>query len=134
MIVQILDAQSDGLARPRASDRQNVAEQAELVIVGIGGTDEVPHLVVWDDHVAHVLRIRQACKPDFLRLPILNPLVVLPRQLQGGEQASADAIDRGGCDLAEQAVAPLLQLGNGERCTGLASNTGARCTRGDSAL
>ena len=115
MIVQILDAEPDGLARPRASDRQRIGQQPELMIEAIGGGDEFAHLVVRDDDVARFLRVRQTGKSDFPCVPVLNALVVLRRLLQCGAQAAAEPIDRGRCHRAEQAVAPFLQLGGREQ-------------------
>jgi len=116
VIVQIIDAQPDRLRWPRASDRQRIDEQPELVIECISGADEPAHLAVVQDDVARLHRIRQTGQSDFPRLPVPNPLVVLSRQFQGGEQASADAIDGGGLELAaEQAVAPFPQLGGSEQ-------------------
>src|SRR6516225_7027163 len=109
MVVQILDAKPHGLTRSCAGDSQDVDQQTQLMITSVGRCDEVSDLCVGDDDVARLLRIRQTGQPDFPSLPVLNPLVMMSRQLQGGEQASANAIDRGGGDLAEQAVAPLLQ-------------------------
>ena len=91
MIVQILDAEPDGLARTRASDRQRIGQQSEPVIECVGGGDELAHLVVGEDDVARFLRIRQTGKSDFPRLPVLNALVVLRCLLQRGAQATARA-------------------------------------------
>ncbi len=88
MIVQILDAQPDGLARTCASDRQRIGQQPELMIEPVGGGDEFAHLVVRENDVARFLRIRQTGKPDFPSVPVLNALVVLRRLLQCGAQAS----------------------------------------------
>ena len=40
MIVQVLDAQARGLARPRPGDGQRIDQQAELLILRVGGGDE----------------------------------------------------------------------------------------------
>ena len=71
MIVQILDAQPDSLARTCASDRQRIGQQPELVIEPVGGGDEFANLVVGEDDVARLLRVRQTGKPDFPCLPVL---------------------------------------------------------------
>jgi hypothetical protein len=110
MIVQILDAQPNRLRRPCPGDRQHFAEQPELGVTGIGGGDEFSHLGVGEDHVAHFLSVRQAGKADFPRLPVLNPLVVVSCQFQGGVQAPANPIDRGGCQCAKQTITPFFQL------------------------
>ena len=91
MIVQILDAEPDGLARTRASDRQRIGQQPELVIERVGGGDEFAHLVVGEDDVARFLRVRQTGKADFPSVPVLNALVMLRRLLQRGAQASGKA-------------------------------------------
>ena len=65
MIVQILDAQPRGLARSCAGDRQRIGQQPELMIEPIGAGDEFAYLVVRQDDVARLLRIRQTGKPDF---------------------------------------------------------------------
>ena len=114
--MQILDAQPDGLARTCAGDRQRIGQQPELMIEPVGGGDEFAHLVVGEDDVARFLRIRQTGQSDFPRVPVLNALVVLRRQLQRGAQATAKPVDGGRCHRAEQAVAPFLQLGGGEQC------------------
>ena len=116
MIVQILDAQPHGLARTRASDRQRIGQQPELVIEPVGGGDEFAHLVVGEDDVARFLRIRQTGKSDFPSIPVLNALVVLRRLFQCGAQATAEPVDRGRRHRAQQAVAPFLQLGGREQC------------------
>src|SRR6516162_3568754 len=80
------------------------------MIEAIGGGDQFAYLVVRDDDVARLPRIRQTGQTDFPRLPVLNPLVMMSCQLQGSEQASADSIDRGRRELAKQAITPFFQL------------------------
>src|SRR6516225_12081740 len=80
------------------------------MIEAIGGGDQFAYLVVSDDDVARLPRIRQTGQADFPRLPVLNPLVMVSCQLQGSEQASADSIYRGGCNFCEQAITPFFQL------------------------
>ncbi|WP_247337116.1 hypothetical protein [Bradyrhizobium sp. 147] len=77
------------------------------MVMCVGRADEVTHLVVGENDVACFLRIRQADQPDFPRLPILNAFVVLPCLFQRCAQAPADPVDRGGLDLAKQAIAPI---------------------------
>ena len=115
MIVQILDEQPHGLARSCAGYCQRIGQQPELMIKPIGHADEFADLVVRDDDVARLLRIRQTGKPDFPCLSILNALVVLRRQFQGGAQTTAEAIDRRWRHRAQQAVAPFAQLGGSEQ-------------------
>ena len=91
MIVQILDAQPDGLARSCAGDRQRIGQQPELVIEHVGGGDEFAHLVVGENHVARFLSVRQTGKADFPSMPVLNALVVLRCLFQRGAQAAARA-------------------------------------------
>ena len=59
MIVQILDAEPNRLARARARDGQHIGQQPELVIGTIGGGDERAHGVVAQNDVACALRVRQ---------------------------------------------------------------------------
>ena len=80
MIVQILDAQTNGLAWPCAGYGKRIGQQPEWMIEPIGGRDELAHIVVGEDDVARLLRIRQTGKPNFPRLSVLNALVVLSRQ------------------------------------------------------
>ena len=88
MIMQIFDAQTDGLARTCASDRQRIGQQPELIIELVGGGDEFAHLVIRQDDVARRLRVGQTGKSDLPSIPVLNALVVLRRLLQCGAQAS----------------------------------------------
>jgi len=61
--------------------------------MGISGADELPHLVVREDHVARLCRVRQTDQTDFPCLTVLNPLVVMYSV---------------SCDLGEQAVTPFF--------------------------
>ena len=70
--MQILDEQPRGLARSCAGYRQRIGEQPELMIKPIGDADEFADLVVRDDDVARLLRIRQTGKPDFPCLSVLE--------------------------------------------------------------
>ena len=111
MVVQILDAEPNRLARARARDCQHIGQQPELVIGAIGGGDELADLGVGEDDVAHLLRIRQTGEPDFPLAAILDASVVLRGLLQRGAQAGTKAVDRAWSHRADQAVAPFLQFG-----------------------
>ena len=74
--MQILDAESDGLARARASDRQRIGQKPELMVEDVGGGDQFAHLVVRQDDVARFLRVGQTGEPGFPGFPVLNALVV----------------------------------------------------------
>ena len=134
MIVQILDTEPHGLARSCAGDCQRIGQQPKLMIEPVGGGDKFAHLIVGDDDVAHLLRIRQTGKSDFPCLPVLDALVVLRRQFQGGAHAAAEPVDRGRCHRAEQTVAPIFNSVAVSSATGFASSTLVRCRRGHSAL
>ena len=86
--MQIFHTETDGLAWTRASNRQRIGQQPELMIEVIGGGDEFAHLVVGENDVARGLRIRQSGKSDFPGVPVLNAFVMLCRLLQRGAQAS----------------------------------------------
>ena len=77
MIVQILDAEPNRLARARARDCQHVGQQPQLVIGTIGGGNELADLGVGKDDVAGFLRIRQGGESDFPGVAVLNPFVML---------------------------------------------------------
>ena len=74
MIVQILDAEPNRLARACASDRQRIGQQPELIIETIGGGDEFADLVVRQDDVASFLRIGQGGQSGFPSIPVLMRL------------------------------------------------------------
>ena len=116
MIVQILDAEPDGLAWTCASNRQRIGQQPELIIDPVGGGDEFAHLVVGQDDVAGGLRIRQTGQSGFPSIPVLNALVVLCGLLQRGAHASDKPVDGRRGHRAQQAVAPFLQFGGREQC------------------
>ena len=114
--MQILDAQPRRLAWTRAGDRQRIGQQPELVIDPVSGGDEFAHLVIGEDDVAGLLRIRQIGQPDFPSFPVLNTLVMLCGLLQRGTHASDKPVDRRRGHRAQQTVAPFLQFSGREQC------------------
>ena len=114
--MQIFNTQPDDLARACAGDRQRIGQQPELMIQHISGGDKFVHLIVGKNNVARLLSIRQIGKADFPGVPVLDALIVQRGQGQRGAQTATKPIDSGRCHRAEQAVAPLFQLGSREQC------------------
>ena len=108
--MQILNAQSDDLARACAGDCQRIGQQPELMIERVGGGDEFAHLVVRENNVARLLRIRQTGEPDFPGVPVWMRSS-WARSAAARRTGRAKPIDSGRRHRAQQAVAPLLQLG-----------------------
>jgi len=108
MIVQILDAEPNRLARARARDCQHIGQQPELVIGTIGGGDELADLGVGKDDVAGFLRIRQSRESNFPGVAVLNPFVMLRCLFKCSAQTSAEPINGRRRHHVEQAVAPCL--------------------------
>ena len=131
MIVQILDAQTHGLARSCAGYRQRIGQQPELMIKPIGDADEFAHLVVRDDDVARLLRIRQIGKSDFPCLPVLNALVVLrspiPTRRTGNGQSRLMVA---GAIVPSRPSRHFFSSVAASNATGFDNSTLVRCRRG----
>src|SRR4051812_22181078 len=110
MFVQVLNAQPDSLARSGASDRQYVGEKPELFVEPISGGHKLAHLVVRQDDIPRTLCVWQIGQTVFPRLPVLDALVMLTRQLQSGAQAATQPVDGRRSQCCQQAIPPILQL------------------------
>ena len=109
-------------------------EQAKLVIEPVGGGDEFAHLVIGEDDVARLLRIRQTGKSDFPSIPVLYALVVLRRQFQRGAQATAKPVDGRGAIVPSRPSRHFFSSVAASNATGFDNSTLVRCRRGQSAL
>ena len=72
MIVQILNAEPDGLARTCAGNRQRIDQQPQLMIQYVSGGDKFVHFLIRENDVPRLLCIRQASKSDFPGFSILE--------------------------------------------------------------
>ena len=66
------------------SHGQRIDKQTKRRIVTIGSGDEGVNLRVAQHDVARLLRVRQSCKADFPCVAVLDVLVMLRRQFEGG--------------------------------------------------
>ena len=91
----------------RPGGRQRLDEQSEAVALGVGGVDQPTDFIVGQDHVARPVGVGKALQADLPRLRGREARIMRSREIERGADRARQAIDGGGGEIVDQAVAPL---------------------------